>query len=474
MEVDSGEAVVAAAADEAVETHEEVSGGGGGGGGGGSNSGEEEKGLSFGGNRWPRQETLALLKIRSDMGVAFRDATHKAPLWDEVSRKLRELGFNRTPKKCKEKFENVYKYHKRTKEARGGKSNNSKKIYRFSDELEAFNHISFQSHHRQVAATPSHYDQPGKITTDTIISTMNNSLPPKPSNPLSNFPNMALNVMFSSSTSSSTASEEDPFRSRRRRRKKRKWSDFFLRLTKEVIEKQEGLQLKFLEALERIENQRKLRDEAWRIKEMKRVNQEHEVLVQEMSIAAAKDAAVVALLQKISPFPSPPPPPPPPPSTRPQDGEIRPSRWPKEEIEALIRVRTRMEMKYEENGAKGLVWEEISTAMRGFGYNRSSKRCKEKWENINKYFKKVKDSNKKRPEDAKTCPYYHQLDAIYKEKEKGMSFDINSQMEPLMVEPEQQWPPPFQVNQIMGNQEEEEEEEEESSSTEGLQSSISI
>lgn len=86
MEVDSGEAVVAAAADEAVETHEEVSGGGGGGGGGGSNSGEEEKGLSFGGNRWPRQETLALLKIRSDMGVAFRDATHKAPLWDEVSR----------------------------------------------------------------------------------------------------------------------------------------------------------------------------------------------------------------------------------------------------------------------------------------------------------------------------------------------------------------------------------------------------
>lgn len=39
-----------------------------------------------GGNRWPRQETLALLKIRSEMDVAFRDATLKGPLWEDVSR----------------------------------------------------------------------------------------------------------------------------------------------------------------------------------------------------------------------------------------------------------------------------------------------------------------------------------------------------------------------------------------------------
>jgi len=84
-------------------------GGGGGGGGagdhkeappltggnheGGSNDvgGEEDKGKiegdrSYGGSRWPRQETLALLKIRSGMDVAFRDASVKGPLWEEVSR----------------------------------------------------------------------------------------------------------------------------------------------------------------------------------------------------------------------------------------------------------------------------------------------------------------------------------------------------------------------------------------------------
>lgn len=47
---------------------------------------EEMSDRGFGVNRWPRQETLALLKIRSDMGIAFRDASVKGPLWEEVSR----------------------------------------------------------------------------------------------------------------------------------------------------------------------------------------------------------------------------------------------------------------------------------------------------------------------------------------------------------------------------------------------------
>ncbi|CAK9187349.1 unnamed protein product [Ilex paraguariensis] len=116
--------------------------------------------------------------------------------------------------------------------------------------------------------------------------------------------------------------------------------------------------------------------------------------------------------------------------------------WPKMEIEELIRLRTELDLKYHENGPKGPLWEEISAAMRNHGYHRSAKRCKEKWENINKYFKKVKESNKKRPEDAKTCPYFHQLDALYKEKAKA---DDSFNPAPIMVQPEQQWPlPPHQ------------------------------
>jgi hypothetical protein len=92
------------------------------------------------------------------------------------------------------------------------------------------------------------------------------------------------------------------------------------------------------------------------------------------------------------------------------------SRWPKAEVHALIQLRSNLDTRYQEAGPKGPLWEEISSGMRRLGYNRNAKRCKEKWENINKYFKKVKESNKKRPEDSKTCPYFHQLDALYRNK----------------------------------------------------------
>lgn len=107
-----------------------------------------------------------------------------------------------------------------------------------------------------------------------------------------------------------------------------------------------------------------------------------------------------------------------------------PSRWPKAEISALITLRTQLDIKYQENVPKGPLWEEISAGMRKLGYNRNAKRCKEKWENINKYYKKMKEGNKRRSEDSKTCPYFDQLDAIYKEKST-----------PIVAQPENQWPP---------------------------------
>ncbi|KAJ6412512.1 hypothetical protein OIU84_005543 [Salix udensis] len=100
-----------------------------------------------------RQETLALLKTRSAMDAVFRDSSLKGPLWDDVSRKLAELGYHRSAKKCKEKFENLYKYHKRIKEGRTDKSEG--KTYKFFYELEAF-----QNHHSHSAQTPTKLPPP--------------------------------------------------------------------------------------------------------------------------------------------------------------------------------------------------------------------------------------------------------------------------------------------------------------------------
>ncbi|KAL3513882.1 hypothetical protein ACH5RR_026599 [Cinchona calisaya] len=494
----------------------------------------EEGERGGGGNRWPRQETLALLKLRSEMDVVFRDSSLKGPLWEEVSRKMAELGYERSSKKCKEKFENVYKYHKRTKEGRASKADG--KNYRFFDQLEALEtNPSMQSH-------PPHRPQPSMAAASTMatsnppisssaplspnpvsfaqnflaqnVGNINNSVsipvipsiphsqsqplpPPPPPPPSTKVTNPHMNIsasMLSNSSSSSTSSDEEIGR---RHSRKRKWKDFFDRLMKNVIDKQEEMQKKFLDTLEKRERDRMKREEAWRVQEMAKMNREHDLLIQERSMTAAKDAAVIAFLQKIAEqqnqqnpnnaiqipvqlqLPVNPPPPAPAPaqpiaspplisvSSNPQAAvqipapaptrnmeSVNPdnktdngiqnstqtgsSRWPKAEIEALISLRTNLDVKYHENGPKGPLWEEISAGMRKLGYNRNAKRCKEKWENINKYFKKVKESNKKRPEDSKTCPYFQQLDALYKEKAK--TTDGINPMVPIMARPEQQWP----------------------------------
>ncbi|XVE64537.1 hypothetical protein DITRI_Ditri07aG0108400 [Diplodiscus trichospermus] len=295
----------------------------------------------------------------------------------------------------------------------------------------------------------------------------------------------------------------------------RRMMGFFEGLMKQVMQKQEAMQQRFLEAIEKREQDRMIREEAWKRQEMARITREHELMAQERAIAASRDAAIISCLQKITgqtiqlpttvTVPTAPPPPtqpvvpvaPPPAATstaapplhqppslaqqqqqqqqqqqrsspqqqqahthhhhqqqhQPQNtevvrhhqqptssevvmaipeqqvppqeiggsGSLEPgsSRWPKAEVLALINIRSGLESRYQEAGPKGPLWEEISAGMLRMGYKRSSKRCKEKWENINKYFKKVKESNKKRPEDAKTCPYFYQLDALYRKKILG-------------------------------------------------------
>lgn len=48
-------------------------------------------GVDGGNGRWPRQETLTLLEIRSRLDPKFKEANQKGPLWDEVSRYMVDL-----------------------------------------------------------------------------------------------------------------------------------------------------------------------------------------------------------------------------------------------------------------------------------------------------------------------------------------------------------------------------------------------
>lgn len=95
-----------------------------------------------------------------------------------------------------------------------------------------------------------------------------------------------------------------------------------------------------------------------------------------------------------------------------KDEELR-KRWPRDEVLALINLRSSLNVEDKESSGKGPLWERVSQGMLALGYKRSAKRCKEKWENINKYFRKTKDVSKKRSLDSRTCPYFHQLNTLY-------------------------------------------------------------
>lgn len=416
------------------------------------------------GNRWPRQETLALLKIRSDMDTTFRDSSLKGPVWEEVSRKLAEMGYHRSAKKCKEKFENLHKYYKRTKGGKAGRQDG--KSYRFFSQLDALygkttDTTSNPAGNKGVAApgmspaSAANRVSGGSfgIATNAALKTREplvNSTPvaprsswaagerpgsvPKPESDMSS----GLNFSTDSSDDELEENCENPESKKRKRKSSKKYLLFFQSAMKKVLDKQDQMQRKFLEALERRDQDRIIREEAWKRQEMARLNREHELRAQESAFSASRDAALIAYLQKITgqtlQLPQVVPLQQAPPSTaivpaEAQDNFQRdneyydPSskRWPKPEVLALIKLRTELDPKFHEPGSKALLWEEISSAMSAQGYNRTSKRCKEKWENINKYFKKAKENNKKRPENAKTCPYFHQLDTLYKEGVLGGS-----------------------------------------------------
>lgn len=394
-------------------------------------AGDEGERGGGGVNRWPREETLALLRIRSGMDSNFRDSNIKGPLWENVSRKLGELGYSRSAKKCKEKFENISKYYKKTKDGRIGRQDG--KSYRFFRELEA---LYSHSH----GGSRSSIENPNRTTVQEVTGIGG---PEKASNAatLNLSDNTSEDDHYNNNRQNPMAhkSHEQVNRKKRKRKHLASISTFFESLVKQVMGHQEELHRKFLEALERREQERLNREETWKRQEMARLNRETELRAQEHALASTREAAIVAFLQKITGqnvnLPTSATPLSVPTETQ-QDQEklaadavmpdLNSKRWPKPEVQALIRLRTNMDAKFQEPGFKGLLWDEISSGMAGLGFYRSAKRCKEKWENINKYFRKTKDNMKKRPQNAKTCPYFHQLNLLYSNNPKSNKMEGHS------------------------------------------------
>ncbi|GAU38984.1 hypothetical protein TSUD_378600 [Trifolium subterraneum] len=257
----------------------------------------------------------------------------------------------------------------------------------------------------------------------------------------------------------SSASTKEFGSRKKRKRTERKLEDFVSNLVKRVMEKQEQMHNELMEMIDKKEKERIQREEAWRLEEMERIKKDEEARAAERSRSLALISYIQKLLRHEIQIPQqeeesqkllshaiqifqaaeg---------SGKREEGDVELSnnkrdfngnlsnnrwpvvvnnnkrdfngdpcsnRWPDVEVQALIAVRTALEHKFGHMGSKGSIWEEISDAMRDRGYNRSAKKCKEKWENINKYYKRTMGSGKKRPLNSKTCLYFDELDNLYR------------------------------------------------------------
>ncbi|KAL8168133.1 hypothetical protein V2J09_009632 [Rumex salicifolius] len=329
--------------------------------------------------RWPRQETLTLLEIRSRLDHKFKEANHKGPLWDEVSRIMcEEHGYQRSGKKCREKFENLYKYYKKTKEGKAGRQDG--KHYRFFRQLEAL--YGDSTHHNPVII--SNHTTTATATATTALefhSSMNRSI-------------SISNNDTSSDFSTSSSEEEDDVervgsmdssmaggRGRKRRGTGRSWKakikEFIESQMRKVMEKQEAWLEKMMSGLEHREKERIMREEEWRKQEVMRMEREHRFWARERAWIEARDKALMDALQRI---------------TGKDVGSLTThdhdhQRWEESEMMKLVELRASVEERFDECGGgpgESGLWEEISSRMACLGHDRSAKMCKEKWEFISK------------------------------------------------------------------------------------------
>ncbi|XVF41351.1 hypothetical protein PTKIN_Ptkin01aG0273200 [Pterospermum kingtungense] len=280
------------------------------------NGGWSLKNMDGGNSRWPRQETLTLLHIRSKLDSKFKEGNHKGPLWDQVSRIMaEEHGYRRSGKKCREKFENLYKYYKKIKEGKAGGRDG--KNYRFFRQLEALdgetsnqasvletnlaqravlfgtpNNIMNQENHHQestlheqkTSESPSFFD----LSEFETSSSENND----------DYDDDLSAIAFRMKRSMEIKQKSGISSSRVKNRWEMKVKDIVEPQMKKLINAQDVWMERMLKKIEDKEQERLSKDEEWRRQETARFDKERELWVKKRASAKVRDAALMEFLNK--------------------------------------------------------------------------------------------------------------------------------------------------------------------------------
>lgn len=85
---------------------------------------------------WVQDETRSLIGLRREMDSLFNTSKSNKHLWEQISAKMREKGFDRSPTMCTDKWRNLLKEFKKAKhQDRGGSGSAKMSCYKEIDEI---------------------------------------------------------------------------------------------------------------------------------------------------------------------------------------------------------------------------------------------------------------------------------------------------------------------------------------------------
>ncbi|KAL5991166.1 hypothetical protein ACLOJK_012072 [Asimina triloba] len=84
---------------------------------------------------WVQEETRSLISLRREMDLLFNTSKSNKHLWEQISAKMREKGFDRSPTMCTDKWRNLLKEYKKARQHERGSGSAKMSYYKEIDDL---------------------------------------------------------------------------------------------------------------------------------------------------------------------------------------------------------------------------------------------------------------------------------------------------------------------------------------------------
>ncbi|GLJ46675.1 hypothetical protein SUGI_0983690 [Cryptomeria japonica] len=330
---------------------------------------------------WTRQETLRLIRLRSELEPRFARSGRKSELWDEISVGLQGENICRDAQQCRDKWEKLTAGYKEVRDGLKSRHDNP-----FFDDLHPL--LSARAKKENVTVTDAAL-QPPAVQQNPIV-----------------------NGNDDDDDGERTEEEDDAAAapSAKRRRCHYLTGAEVDEILENLFVRQQSFFRELLDTMERKEQMREQirqeKEDRWRAEERAHrctlnnamVLLTRKLLQQQQQQQSAAEAPPVtqaaAMGMGIGRAGSNP--------------KKRSKNWKRAEVLRLIKFRGEMEARFVRSSRRAALWEEVAEMLAREGIRRDGKQCREKWDKLVAEYKEVAEGKR----EQRDSPYFQELTAI--------------------------------------------------------------